>query len=99
MKYDIFYPTSLDRIDPDNDNIDVLVQTENGEHYSFVIATPDNLKHLMYKDETSFLKPGLPFLFVEKLTDINIRSVIESLLEEDEQLIQIYGNDIFQVGK
>ena len=31
MKYDIIYPTSLEQIDPDNDNIDILVQTENGK--------------------------------------------------------------------
>lgn len=95
MKYDIIYPTSLEQIDPDNDNIDILVQTENGKQYTFVVATPDNLKYLMYKDEISFLKPGLPFLFVEKLTHTNIQNVIKSLLEEDEQLIRIYGTDIY----
>jgi hypothetical protein len=47
----------------------------------------------MKKDNVSFLKPGLPFLFVEKLTDTNIRMVVEFLLEEDEQLIRIYGDD------
>lgn len=95
MKYDIIFPTSLDRIDPDNDNMDVIVKTENGKQYTFVVATPDNLKYLMHKDKMSFLKPNLPFLFVEKLTDTNIRNVVESLLKEDEQLIRIYGSDIF----
>ena len=93
MKYDIIFPTALDSINPDNDNIDVLVQTENGQQYTFVVATPDNVKYLMKKDNVSFLKPGLPFLFVEKLTDTNIRMVVEFLLEEDEQLIRIYGDD------
>lgn len=95
MKYDIIYSTSLGQIDPDNDNIDILVQTENGKQYTFVVATPDNLKYLMYKDKVSFLKPGLPFLFVEKLTHTNINNVVKSLLEEDEQLIRIYGTDIY----
>jgi hypothetical protein len=93
MKYDIIFPTAFDSINPDNDNIDVLVQTENGQQYTFVVATPDNVKNLMKKDNVSFLKPGLPFLFVEKLTDTNIRMVVEFLLEEDEQLIRIYGDD------
>ena len=95
MKYDIIYPTSLEQIDPVNDNIDILVQTENGKQYTFVVATPDNLKYLMNKDKISFLKPGLPFLFVEKLTHTNIDDVVQSLLEEDEQLIRIYGTDIY----
>ena len=40
MKYDIIFPTAFDSINPDNDNIDVLVQTENGQQYTFVVATP-----------------------------------------------------------
>lgn len=94
MKYDIIFPTAFDRINLDNDNMDVLVQTENGKQYTFVVATPDNVKYLMKKDNVPFLKPGLPFLFVEKLTETNIRMVVESLLEEDEQLIRVYGDDI-----
>ena len=95
MQYDIIYPTSLEQIDPDNDNIDILVQTENGKQYTFVVATPDNLKYLMNKDKISFLRPSLPFLFVEKLTHANIDNVVKSLLEEDEQLIRIYGTDVY----
>ena len=94
MKYDIIFPTAFDGINLDNDNMDVLVQTENGKQYTFVVATPDNVKYLMKKDNVPFLKPGLPFLFVEKLTETNIRMVVESLLEEDEQLIRVYGDDI-----
>ncbi len=94
MKYNIIYPTSLEQINPDNDNIDILVQTENGKQYIFVVATPDNLKYLMNKENISFLKPGLPFLFVEKLTYTNIDNVVKSILEEDEKLIRIYGADV-----
>lgn len=94
MKYDISFPTPLGNIDPNNDNLDVIVNTENGKHYVFVIATPDNLKHLMRKDGTPYLKPGLPFLLVEKITEENIRMLLDDLLEEDEQLIRIYGEDI-----
>jgi len=94
MKYDIFFPTGLDRIDPDNDNLDVLVKTENGEQYSFVVATPDNVKHLMHKDSLPYLKPGLPFLFVEKISEENIRMLLQSLFEENEHILNIYGKDV-----
>ena len=94
MKYDIVFPTSLDDINADNDNIDILVRAENGKQYTFVIATPDNVKYLMQKENTPFLKPGLPFLFVEKINETNIRMLLDSLLEESEQLIRIYGEDM-----
>ena len=94
MKYDIIFPTSLDNINPENDNVDVLVQMDTGKQYSFVIATPDNVKDLMQKDNLPFLVPGSPFLFVEKITEANIRLLLNSLLKENESLIQIYGEDI-----
>ena len=94
MKYDIFFPTALNEIDEDNDNVDILVQTENGKRYSFVVATPDNLKHLMQKENLPYLKPVLPFLFVEKITESHIRMLIDSLIEEGDRLIRIYGEDL-----
>ena len=94
LKYDIFFPTALNEIDEDNDNVDILVQTENGKRYSFVVATPDNLKHLMQKENLPYLKPGLPFLFVEKITESHIRMLIDSLIEEGDRLIRIYGEDL-----
>lgn len=94
MKYDIIFPTPPDQIDPDNDNVDVLVQMEDGKQYTFVVATPDNVKYLMNKEKLPYLKPGLPFLFVERLTSVNIRKVVQSLLEEDERLVRIYGDDL-----
>ena len=94
MKYDIVFPTSLDGINADNDNIDILVKTENGKQYTFVVSTPDNVKYLMQKENVPYFKPGLPFLFVEKLTETNIRMLLDSLMDECEQLIRIYGEDI-----
>ena len=37
MNYNIIFPTAFDSINPDNDNMDVLVQTENGKQYTFVV--------------------------------------------------------------
>ena len=95
MDYTIFYPTALDEIDPHNQNIDVCVTLADGRYFTFVVATPENLKHLMKQDGVPYLIPGLPFLIVEELTDHNIRSVIEELIRYDEQwddtLLRIYG--------
>ena len=49
----------------------------------------------MKKDNVPFLKPGLPFIFVEKLTEANVRMLVEALMEEDAQLIRMYGEDVY----
>lgn len=99
MIYNIIFPSALEGINPDNDNLDVLVQTESGRQYTFVVATPDNIKHLMIKDNLPYLKPGLPFLFVERISEENIRALLDSLFEENEQVIEIYGEDISDLSK
>ena len=94
MKYDIIFPTALENINPDNDNLDVIVNTESGENYVFSVATPDNIKLLMHKDGLTYLPPGLPFLFVEKITEENIRMLLDSLFQTHKHIIKIYGEDI-----
>lgn len=94
MKYCFTFPTPLDLIDRENDNVDVCVELENGKHYTFVIATPRNLNTLMKKDRIPYLKPGAPFLIVEELTEKNIRSVIEAVME-DPVLLHVYGEDLW----
>lgn len=98
MEYTVFYPTALEEIDPHDQNIDVCVTLADGRYYTFVVATPENLKSLMKKDGLPYLIPGLPFLIVEELTDQNIRSVIEELIrydaEWDDTLLRIYGSGL-----
>lgn len=94
MSYTITFPFLWETIDINNDNVDVCVKTEDGKSYVFVVATPDNVKTLMAKEPLPYLKPGLPFLFVEKLTKENIIALIEALMEEDPALLRIYGEDL-----
>lgn len=49
----------------------------------------------MKKDNVPSLKPGSPFIFVEKLTEANVRMLVEALMEEDAQLIRMYGEDVY----
>ena len=49
----------------------------------------------MKKDNVPCLKPGSPFIFVEKLTEANVRMLVEALMEEDAQLIRMYGEDVY----
>lgn len=94
MKYEIMFPGGLDQANPLDDNVDVLVQTENGERYSFVVATPDNLKSLMKADGLPYLPPGAPMLFVEEITEANVRVLVDDLLDQGDALCRVYGESI-----
>ena len=94
MKYTITYPTDLKEVNKLNDNIDVCLRLEDGREYTFVVATPDNLKYLMKKDQVPFLRPGLPFLIVEEISEENIRQLVEELIKEDLVFLRIYGGDL-----
>ncbi len=94
MKYSLTFPTPLDMLDKANENVDVFVELEDGKRYVFVVATPNNLSSLMRKDNIAYIKPGAPFLFVEELTEVNIRAVVEAVME-DPVLLHIYGEDLW----
>ena len=94
MEYTIFYPTSLEEVDPRNDNMDVCVNFADGQNCTFVFATPANITTLMERDGTPYLRPGLPFLFVKELTDRNIRACLDAI-SDDRAARNIYGAQIW----
>ena len=94
MEYTVFYPTPLTEIDPKDDNLDVCVTFADGQNCTFVFATPQNLVTLMERDGTSYWEPGLPFLFVQELTDKNIRACLDAI-SDDRAAKNIYGAQIW----
>ena len=93
MNYKLYLPTDLNNVNPTNDNIDVCIELPNGKQYTFFVATPRNLQHLIQIGGTPYLEPGAPILFVEKLTEENIRLLIDALVQ-DPILLRIYGEDL-----
>ena len=89
MNYKISYPTSLSEINIDNDNIDVCVSCENGNEFTFVVATITNLEHLL---ENGILDPSIKLLIVDKLTQTNIENIVK-LTMQDKKLSSFYGKD------
>ena len=77
-------------LDPDNDNVDVHVTFPNGESFSAVFFTPQNIETLMKGyEETGEGANGLYFwtsdmLIVQKLTEQTICETIDNLLAEEE---------------
>ncbi len=80
----------IDPLDPDNDNVDVQVTFPNGESFSAVFFTLQNINTLMkhYK-KTGECANGLYFwtsdmLIVQKLTEQTICETVDNLLAQEE---------------
>ena len=96
MDYTIFYPTPLSEIDPHDDNVDVCVTFADGQSCTFVFAIPQNVSTLMAGEGKPYLEPGLPFLFVEELTDANIRACLNSI-SDDRAMRNLHGAQIISL--
>ena len=92
MDYTLFFPTSWDQVNPENDNIDVCLTFSDGRSYTFVVATPENLKTLIARENKIYLSPAAPMLIAERLTVEVVTKLIEELLQ-DERLLIRYGSD------
>lgn len=95
MNYQLYFPTKFNEVNPIDDNIDVCVEMPDGKQYTFVVATPQNLQHLIQIGEKPYLEPSSPLLFVDKLTEENIRLLIDELVKDPVHL-RIYGEDLLQ---
>ena len=96
MDYTIFYPTPVEEIDPKDGNLDVCVTFADGQECTFAFATPQNLVTLMTGEGKPYLEPGLPFLFVEELTDENIRACLDAI-SDDRAMRSLHGAQILNL--
>lgn len=71
------YPTDLCKIDKYKDNIDVFVDTEDGQHFVVTVCTPKYYEEYMDKEGVNFIAAGSPDIIVRELTDENIRQALE----------------------
>jgi hypothetical protein len=93
VKYDIFFPTLIESItDPTNDNVDVCVTTVDGESYTLVFITPDNLKSLMESNHEDFISPSFKYIIVKRIDEGTIRRALDEIVC-DPALLSYYGKD------
>ena len=92
MNYQLYFPTNFNNINPTDDNIDVCMELPDGKQYTFAVATPQNLQQLIQINKKPYLEPGSPLLFVDKLTEENIRLLFDELVKNP-ILLRIYGED------
>ena len=89
MNDKITYPTQLQEVKVDNDNIDVCVSCDNEDVFTFVVATIENVKLLL---EDDVLNPNTKLLIVNKLTRSNIEKVIKMSIQ-DKKIYSFYCLD------
>ena len=93
MKYDVFFPTPIEGItDPTNDNVDVCVTTADGEAYTLIFITPDNLKSLMESNHEDFISPSFKYIVVKRIDEGTIRRALDEIVC-DPVLLSYYGKD------
>ena len=93
MEYTLFFPTPWDGVNPENDHIDVCLTFSDGRSFTFVIATPENLKFLMKQKGKPYLSPGAPMLIAEKLTPEAVTGLLQELVQ-DNALLTRYGSNL-----
>ena len=93
MEYTLFCPTPWDAVNPENHNIDVCLTFSDGRSFTFVVATPENLKFLMKQEGKPYLSPGAPMLIAEKLTPEAVTGLLQELVQ-DNALLTRYGSDL-----
>ena len=88
--YQLTIYSGIAPLDPDNDNVDVQVTFPNGESFSAVFFTLQNIDTLMKKyKKTGECADGLYFwtsnmMIVQKLTEQTLCETIDNLLAEEE---------------
>ena len=93
MDIDVFFPTPFEDIDdPTNDNVDVCVTTVDGESYTLVFITPDNLKSLMESNLEDFISPSFKYIVVKRIDEGTIRRALDVIVR-DRSLLAYYGKD------
>jgi len=87
----IQYPFDWTEVNPENDNVDVIVVLDDGRQFTFVVATPNNLFWCMDNEGIDYYF-GAPMLFVKILTVDNVERALNAIVNKsDSRWLEIYG--------
>jgi hypothetical protein len=76
---------------PENGNVDVHVECDDGSIYSLLVATPKNIEWYMDKEGMDYFF-GFPPVLVRVLNQANIEKAIHALASEDGgRWLRFYG--------
>ena len=80
----------LEKVNPLNDNIDVFVETEDGERFAMTVCTPHFYNSFMEKEKLHFLPAAPPDVIVEELTYENIEKALQTYCEDNGYWMKLY---------
>ena len=88
----ISYLSPIEDVDPENDNVDVCVEFDDGSARSFLIATPNNIFWCMENEGADYFFSYPPPVFVNRLTAENVERALKALLKEKKEFwLDLYG--------
>ena len=91
--FKVYFPTPFSEIDnPENDNMDVCVRTQDGKQYTLVFITPDNLKFLLDSEGEAYIHPNFRFIVVKSITKEYILAAINDIAADSDLLQQLGGD-------
>ena len=94
-----FEPKLEDIEQIDDDNVDAIVELDDGYKYIVSVVTHKNLLSLIDNEESDFLFPMDPMIVVKELTMENIERAIKAYVEEDGFWLKLYHLVIFYISK
>lgn len=65
-----------------NENVDILLELDDGYTYVVVLATPQNIEYVMDQDKKNYLRPGHLFSVAKELTKKIVKETIKAYAEE-----------------
>jgi len=87
----ISFLSPIEEVNPENDNIDVHAELDDGRVYSFDVATPNNIFWCMENEGVDYYF-GVPPVFVKRLTPDIIKHALEALCTENGgRALKTYG--------
>jgi hypothetical protein len=87
----IKFRSPLQDCNPENDNVDVAVTTDDGRTYTLIVATPNNILWCMDNEGLDYFF-GSPMIFVKRLTNENVERAIRAIVSEDDgKWLSVYG--------
>ena len=85
------YPTPIEKIEnPLYANIDVLVETDDGLHFTMTVCTPQFYLYYMEKEGIDFVTAGPPDIIVKSLQEDIIESALTAYCEDDGYWMKLY---------
>lgn len=73
-----------------DDNIDVFVELDDGMSYTMVVTTPKFFYSYMDKEGINYIPASPPEIIVRSLTEENIKSAVESYVENNAYWLKLY---------